>query len=248
MRCGERNAPDVEEAGDAARAEAGLEAAEEGLVRLEVEPVDARVRQARPGAQPARRRRIAAEERVLPPRHGGRLLRRRWRGQRDEAGGGEDGLQLVVGQDGPERGAVPQGQLLGHLLDGHPQLAAVPASPGAGAGAGRRGHEGFCTGFMVGGGGQGRRLFGVVYVRDRGLFRITGEKNGKFKRERGAEGGGGDRGGGMHWDSLGVAIFLKRLGAVTNACRTTTPCNCFANCVTVRWGLSPPVLDILSLV
>jgi hypothetical protein len=116
-----RNRPDVEEAGDAEGAEAGLDGAEEGLVRLEVEPVDARVRQARPGGQPPRRRR--GRRTPATPRRAAVPLPRRRRRQRDEPGGGEDGLQLVVGQDGPERGGVPQGQLLRHLLDGHPQLA-----------------------------------------------------------------------------------------------------------------------------
>jgi hypothetical protein len=205
----------VEEVGDAEGADACLHGAEEGLVRLEVEPVDARVRQARLGDQPPRRRRIAAEEHVLPPRHGGRavvLLPRRRRRERDEVEGGEDGLQLGVGQDGLERGRVPQGQLLRHLLDGHPQLAAAALRRLA---AGRRSHEeGFCLGLWVGNEGRGRRrlLAGVVYVRDRDCFRIREERNGKFKREQaGAARGGGDRME-MHWDSLCVwqlAISFK---------------------------------------
>lgn len=129
------HAPDVEEVGDAVGAEVGLDGAEEGLVRLEVEAVDARVREARARAQPPprdhrRRARIAAaQERVLSPRHPGPLVlllggsgRRRYR---HEARRAQDGLQLVVGQDGPERGRVPQRQLLRHLLDGHPPLPAL---------------------------------------------------------------------------------------------------------------------------
>jgi hypothetical protein len=203
------NAPDVEEVGDAEGADACLHGAEEGLVRLEVEPVDARVRQARLGDQPPRRRRIAAEEHVLPPRHGGRavvLLPRRRRRERDEVEGGEDGLQLGVGQDGLERGRVPQGQLLRHLLDGHPQLAAAALRRLA---AGRRSHCGVCLGLWVGKEGRGRRRLLALFMCETGIvFESEKREMASLKgSRRGAARGGGDREA-VHWDSLCVWQYL----------------------------------------
>ena len=218
------HAPDVEEVGDAVGAEVRLDGAEEGLVRLEVEAVDARVREARARAQPpprGRRRRAriaAAQERVLAPRHPGPLALalavvllllgrrgRRGRRQRHEAGRAQDGLQLGVGQDGPERGRVPQRQLLRHLLDGHPPLPALAGRLRLRLRHGRRAPRvrgGFLGvyGGLVGGWvdeGDGNRATTPLALFMRGAEIVFSTNQIKGEREwqglKGEEAGGGHR-------------------------------------------------------
>lgn len=99
----------MEEIGNVTHLEVKVYGVNKRPVRVNMKPVDSRVRQPRP-----RKRRFHRRDPLVPAADGGGediLLGggRRW--QADEAEGGHDGLELVVGHNGLERPRVPERQL-----------------------------------------------------------------------------------------------------------------------------------------
>lgn len=99
----------MEEIGNVTHLEVKVNGVNKRPVRVNMKPVDSRVRQPRP-----RKRLFHSRDPLVPATDGGGedvLLGGGSRRQADEAEGGHDGLELVVGHNGLEGSGVPEGQL-----------------------------------------------------------------------------------------------------------------------------------------
>lgn len=112
----------MEEIGDVAHLEVKINGLDESPEGVDVEPIDSRVRQPRPrqrrlirGDSPPTPPPSGRGEHVLLPQHR-RVRRRGSRRPANEAEGGHDGLELVVGHNGLEGAGVPEGELAHRAL------------------------------------------------------------------------------------------------------------------------------------